>query len=128
MGGLSLRRLFGELSNGIVDTTGRSCWVLLVNREVLTLRLVASGSCAIRDWLLGIDQGCFESGTSYVLILVAVELARPLRTHPPVHRIQFLLLLALSWQILCRHVVIFAVLIRSHTKFVLAILLVSSRG
>lgn len=101
MGGLTLRRLFRELSNGIIDTTRRSCWVLLVNRKVLTLRLVASRSSAIRDWLLAIDQGRFESRASNILILIAVELPRPLGTHSSVHRVNFLLFLVLSRQILC---------------------------
>jgi hypothetical protein len=33
--------------------------------------------------------------------LITVELARPLGTHPSVHRVDFLLLLGLRWQILC---------------------------
>ena len=101
MGRVSLLWLFRQLSNRIIYTTRRSCWVLLVNREVLTLRLMASRPCAIRYWLLAIDQGCFESGTSNILRLITVELARPLGTHSSVHRVDFLLLLGLRWQILC---------------------------
>jgi hypothetical protein len=128
MGRLSLLRLFRQLSNRIIYTTRRSCWVLLVNRKVLTLRLMASRPCAIRYWLLAIDQGCFESGTSNILRLITVELARPLGTHSSVHRVDFLLLLGLRWQILCWHVMIITILIRSHIKLLLGtLMLISSR-
>ena len=126
IGRLSLLSLFRQLSNRIIYATRRSCWVLLVNWKVSTLRLVTSRSCATR-LLLVINHGCFESWTSKILILITDKLTRPLGTHSSVHRVEILLILGLRWQILCRHVMIFAMLIRSHIKFVVGILLVSSR-
>lgn len=118
---LSLLCLFRELSNGIVDTTRRSCWVLLVNREVLPLRLVAARSCTVRNRLLAIDQGGFERRAANILVRITIELPRSLGTHPPMHRIDdFLLVLILRWQILCGHVMVIAILIGGHAEFVLA--------
>lgn len=72
VGRLSLQILFRKLCDRIVDTTRRSCWVLLINRNI-PLTFVPSRSCTA-GLLLVIDQGCFERRASHVLVLITNQL------------------------------------------------------